>query len=176
MTKRYLCLAAAAAALLASPVSAADGVAYAYLPPAPVASAPGGFAWGGVYAGAFAAYVSPVGAWAAGGTLGFNLTAGAVLVGLEAQAGAAFLAPALWAAGVNARVGVVAGGWLLYVEAGAATTLPLPGAWTASAGAGVEVALGRSVTAFAEAKAVLGLPGLGYLGYVVQGGLNFHLN
>ena len=101
-----------------------------------------------------------------------------MLFGVEGQVGLLNLPfdGTLWAVAANARVGFILGGRaLVYVEAGVGTTFS-PSIFFLTAGGGLEVAFGDRLSAFAEAKAVFLPGGPGYVGTMIQVGLNFHLN
>ncbi|MCW5695448.1 MAG: hypothetical protein KIS96_01805 [Bauldia sp.] len=148
-------------------------------PPAPPVAPPAPlFSWAGSYAGAYGGVYFPF-AWQAGVTLGHNFVRGSLIYGLEIQAGlvrnpmgSAFTVD------LNARAGVAVGTTdrvLLYTEAGIGAIVSSGGPYV-SFGAGAEIAVTDSLSLFAEAKALAGLPGPPGLidAFQFQAGVNWH--
>ncbi len=168
-----LSLVASALAMSATMASAADFSPVMTSPavaPAPTTIYAPTFDWAGPYVGAYGGYTFGLLGPSAGAQAGYNFVNGNFLTGVEVQAGVAIGGPAFegW---TNGRVGAVLGSnFLLYGEAGIGM-IGLGDQFLWAAGGGAEVALGRSVSLFAEAK-VLGDFG-DCCAYVGQGGLNW---
>ena len=140
-------------------------------PPPPSIPAPT-FDWAGPYIGAYGGYTFGFGFGQAGLQAGYNFVmGGGLLAGIEAQAGVAFGGGLGLEGDLNGRLGYILGGnFLLFGEAGLGIISGTP---IYTAGGGMEVAVGQSVSVFAEAKA-MGTIGGGIGGLTVQGGLNWH--
>ncbi|MCW5696429.1 MAG: hypothetical protein KIS96_06790 [Bauldia sp.] len=135
----------------------------------------GTFGWGGLYMGTLAegTFGGGAGFGDAGVQVGYNFQRGAFVGGFEAQTTHGFGFGPLIMAQASARAGVALGAAdrvLAYGEVGVGTLIVLP-IWTA--GGGVEFAVGERFSVFTEAEAVF-LPGIGFLGTQVSGGLNIH--
>ena len=139
--------------------------------PAPTTVYAPTFGWGGLYVGAYGGYTFG-GTWiSAGAQAGYNFVRGGLLAGVELQAGAAIAGGVAFEGWANARLGAILGSnVLVYGEAGLGM-LGLGGTFLWSAGGGIEIALGQSISVFAEGKA-LGDFG-GCCAIVAQGGINW---
>jgi opacity protein-like surface antigen len=104
---------------------------------------------------------------------GFNIARGALLAGVELQAGAMFAGgTVVFEGNLNGRLGAVLGDrFLLYGEAGVGTIGF--STYTYTFGGGAEVAIADAISIFAEAKG-LGAFGGGCCVTTVQVGLNWH--
>lgn len=142
-------------------------------PPPITVYSPPGFDWGGLYVGAYGGYVFGIPWIQAGGQAGYNFVNGGMLIGAELQAGAYIAGGVAFEGWANARFGALIGpNALLYAEGGLGM-LGFGGQFLWAAGGGAEIALGQSISLFAEAK-ILGVFGGGCCGIVAQGGINWH--
>lgn len=137
----------------------------AYAAPPPVQ-----FSWAGPYIGAYGGIVFSE--WyQAGLQAGYNVVRGNFLAGIEAQAGAGIAGPVFLEGHLNARLGFVLGRILVYGEGGVGYIGIGPEfLWTA--GGGAEIALGRSISVFGEAKFLNAFGGGNAI--LAQGGINWH--
>ena len=140
-------------------------------PPPPMTLA---FDWSGPYVGAFGGFVFN-GVWyQAGIQAGHNMVRGNFLAGLEAELGAAFGGALAFEGYANARLGYILGSRILvYGEAGVGGILP-GGGFFWNAGAGLEIAVGQSLSLFAEGNVLFAAPAV-YSGVAVQGGINWRI-
>jgi len=163
-----------AAMLVSGAAQAADvgPTALPATPPAVPLPPPPGFTFAGPYVGTYGGLM--IGEAYQGGIQGgFNFVRGPILVGAEAQVGVTYNGGFGFEGNLNARVGAVLGDRILaYGEAGVGIILGTP---IYTAGGGVELGLGRSLSVFAEAKAV-GAFGSPFSTFQVQGGINWHPN
>jgi len=138
-------------------------------PPTPTSRLLAQFDWSGFYVGVYGGY-NLLNTYAqAGGQAGFNILRGALLAGVELQLGAASGGGGIFEAYLNGRAGAVLGDRLLLYAEGGVGTFSGSLAWTA--GAGGEIAIGGSISVFAEAEAFFTS---GFEGSVLQAGINFH--
>jgi outer membrane immunogenic protein len=136
-------------------------------PPAPT------FDWTGPYVGIYGGHILSTPRNQAGVQAGFNIARGALLAGVELQAGAMFAGgTVVFEGNLNGRLGAVLGDrFLLYGEAGVGTIGF--STYTYTFGGGAEVAIADAISIFAEAKG-LGAFGGGCCVTTVQVGLNWH--
>lgn len=144
--------------------------------PTAVAPAPG-FAWAGPYVGAMGS-VNFCGGYCwglVGGQFGNNWVSGAVLTGLEVQAGAWFSGDIGGFTQINARLGYILGNAVVYAEVGIGNYWPGLGGDGpyADVGGGVEFGLGPSLSIFGEVKFERVFFGADTIR--TEAGLNFHI-
>jgi hypothetical protein len=179
MTKRVgLAVATALAMALASGAALAADTGPILLPatppPAPVTAAPDGFSFAGPYAGVYGGRILDA-VWHSGIQAGFNFQRGALLVGVEAQAGVGF-PPAGLEANLDLRAGlVIADRLLIYGEAGVGLLRTAGGDPFYSYGGGVEIGIGQRFSIFGEGRLLTEF-GTGAWGVTVQAGINWHPN
>lgn len=152
-----LLIAASAIATLTTGARAAD-FAPVVVPPVPsVVPVPveTGFDWQGFYVGAAHSAVVSEGAFSwyiPSAQVGYNLTFGRLLLGVQAKAGAYLLSGTGLTLQFDARAGVALDRVAIYGLFGALAYGPAPLGWYAVGGVGVEVALGDRLSVFAELR------------------------
>ncbi|MGV8841120.1 MAG: hypothetical protein ACWA6X_12555 [Bauldia sp.] len=174
MRRLAMVVAGATASVLAAGAALAADVGPISLPATPPAvplPSPPGFSFAGPYVGAYGGSV--LGEFLQAGIQGgFNFVRGPILIGAEAQVGAAFGGGLAFDGALNARLGAVLGERILvYGEGG----IEFVGGFVYGVGGGVEIGIGQSISVFVEAKA-LGVLGAPISAIGVQGGINWHPN
>lgn len=141
-----------------------------------VPNADGNFGWAGMYMGTIVQGTFLAGGGAlgeAGVQVGYNFQRGAFVGGFEMQTTHGFGFGPILSALSSARAGITLGASdrvLAYGEVGFGLFTVVP---IITGGAGVEFAVGDQFSVFTEAEAVF-IPGGGYQGVQVTGGLNIH--
>ena len=166
---------AVGSALFASIAVAADFSAEPASPaamPLPIGSS--SFDWGGHYAGALVGHDRSCLCVVDGVQVGYNAVWGNLLLGIEFETLHSVIAPfTIVDASAGARFGVILGGRaLVYGQTGIGGWQAGIPAWTA--GAGVELAIGETISVFAEGRAVFALPAI-FVGTQYVGGVNVHV-
>lgn len=173
-----LLIAASAIATLSSGARAADFVPVVVLPvptavPVPVET---GFDWQGLYVGAAHSAVVYEGAFSwyiPSAQVGYNLTFGRLLLGVQARVGAYLLDGTGLTLQLDARAGVALDRVAVYGLLGGLAYGPTPLSWYAVGGVGVEVALGDRLSVFTELRLEEVFTPPFYIHAVV--GVNWHL-
>jgi len=161
----------AAFAMTAGTAAAADVPAVVVAPPAPPPPIAASFDWAGMYVGTQIGIASYTPEFEASALGGYNFVFGRFLVGFEVRGGIFVPGPGpayAWQWGAQVRAGVFLGDRALaYVKIGGHYVF----GWFTTGALGVELAVGQSVSLFAEVQTFLPLGGPSMR---VRGGVTWH--